>query len=74
MEDELLWFGQRIKELRRLKNMSQEDLAYRAGLDRTYISSIERGKRNVSLKNIIKVADALGVKPSTILEGFDGHN
>lgn len=54
-------FGQRVKELRARSGMSQESLAYRAGLDRTYLSGVERGERNVSLVNIEKIAAALSV-------------
>ena len=52
-------FGARLKEIRLSKNISQEELSYRAELHRTYISSIELGKRNVSLINIEKLANAL---------------
>jgi ribosome-binding protein aMBF1 (putative translation factor) len=52
-------FGDRIRKLRQAKGISQEDLADKAGLDRTYISSIERGKRNISLENIERLAKAL---------------
>jgi transcriptional regulator with XRE-family HTH domain len=54
-------FGIRIRELRQAKGISQEALADKAGLDRTYISSIERGKRNVSLENIERLAKALKI-------------
>ena len=74
MNGRLYQFGQRIRELRKLKNMSQEELAYAAGLDRTYIGSVERGKRNISLINILKIADALEVKPSLLLETFDAKH
>ncbi|MCF8335404.1 MAG: helix-turn-helix transcriptional regulator [Bacteroidales bacterium] len=53
--------GDRIKELRKLKNMSQKDLAYSSDLDRSYIASVENGQRNISIKNIEKIADALNV-------------
>lgn len=60
--------GQRIKDLREQKNMSQKDLAYAADLDRSYIASIENGQRNVSIVNIEKIANALNV---TIKEFFN---
>lgn len=55
-------FGDKVKELRIIKGWSQEELAKRAGLHRTYIGSIERSERNVSLINVEKIAKALGVK------------
>jgi transcriptional regulator with XRE-family HTH domain len=55
-------FGERVRELRRKKGFSQEALALACGLDRTYIGSVERGERNISLLNIYKIAKALGVK------------
>lgn len=55
-------FGQKIKFLRLQKGLSQEQLAHLANLDRTYVSSVERGKRNVSLINIYKLADALNIQ------------
>jgi transcriptional regulator with XRE-family HTH domain len=61
-------FGQKMKRARTRKAISQEALADRAGLHRTYISDIERGTRNVSLLNIQKIAKALRVKPSSLLE------
>ncbi len=53
--------GSRIKELREHKEMSQKDLSYSADLDRSYIASVENGKRNISIVNIEKVATALEV-------------
>lgn len=47
---------------------SQEDLSFEAGLHRTYIGAIERGEKNVTVKNLIKVAEALGIKCSFLLE------
>jgi len=54
-------FGKRVKEIRLQKNMSQADLAKVLGLHPTYISGIERGVRNMALKNIEKLAKALNV-------------
>jgi transcriptional regulator with XRE-family HTH domain len=55
-------FGDRVRELRELAKLSQEALAERSGLHRTYISSIERGQRNVTLTNIYALAHGLGVE------------
>lgn len=52
-------FGEKIRALRKLLDISQEELGFRTGLDRTYISGIERGERNPSLDNIGKIAEAL---------------
>lgn len=53
--------GQRIKKLRETATMSQKDLSYSADLDRSYIASVENGQRNISIVNIEKIANALGV-------------
>ena len=52
-------FGERLREIRMKKGVSQEALAELAGLHRTYVSSIERGERNISIVNIAKLAEAL---------------
>jgi transcriptional regulator with XRE-family HTH domain len=57
-------YGRALRELRTEAGISQERLAQLAGLDRTYVSGIERGERNPSLANILKLADALGVRGS----------
>lgn len=54
-------FGDRVKRIRKSKNWSQEELAKRAHLHRTYIGSIERSERNISLLNIERIAKALKV-------------
>ena len=63
--------GNRIKELRGVKQMSQKDLAYASDLDRSYIASVENGQRNISIVNIEKIAVALGV---TLKEFFGNDN
>ena len=62
--------GKRIKYLRNQIGVSQEELADKAGIDRTYITSVECGKRNVSIVNIEKIANALDVTLSKLFE-FD---
>lgn len=54
-------YGAAVRQHRLLVRLSQEELAARAGLDRTYVSGIERGRRNPSLRNIQNIAEALGV-------------
>jgi transcriptional regulator with XRE-family HTH domain len=54
-------FGKRVRELRKQKGYSQEQLADKAGLHRTYIGSIERGEQNVSIDNIEKIAKSLKI-------------
>ena len=54
-------FGDRLREQRKHKGLSQEALALACGLDRTYIGGVERGERNISLINIYKIAAALDI-------------
>jgi transcriptional regulator with XRE-family HTH domain len=61
-------FGQRVRELRKARGLSQERFAAQCGLDRTYISGIERGRRNISLRNIEVIAKTLGISLSELLE------
>jgi transcriptional regulator with XRE-family HTH domain len=56
--------GQRLRELRIAKGLSQEKFAFECELDRTYIASIEQGRRNVSISNIEKIANAFGLSVS----------
>ena len=66
--DTLKKFGERVREIRTKKGLSQEQLAELSGLHRTYISSLELGKRNVGLNNIFALAKALGVTPDKLLK------
>lgn len=59
-------FGERIKELRRENKISQEQLAEKANLHRTYIGMIERAEKNITLLNIEKIANALGIEIKTL--------
>lgn len=61
-------FGNKVKKLRQAKGWSQEELAKRAGLHRTYIGSIERRERNISLINIDRIARAFNLPPVTLLK------
>ncbi len=60
-------FGKRLRKLRKeLTNLSQENFANHIGMDRTYYSSIENGNRNVSLLNILKIAEGLNITISDL--------
>lgn len=63
-------FGRKMYYIRVDLRLSQEQLAERAQLDRTYISSVERGQRNISLLNIFKLAAALEVAPESLLSNL----
>jgi transcriptional regulator with XRE-family HTH domain len=67
--DILTRFGRRVRALRTARGHSQEAFADACGLDRTYISGIERGRRNVGLQNIDVIARALGITVSELFEG-----
>ena len=67
IKDLKLVLAENVKHYRKEKGLSQEDLAFETGLHRTYISSIERGKRNVSIENVAKIADALHKLPYQLL-------
>lgn len=66
-------FGQCVRTYRLDRRLSQEKLALSSGLDRTYIGSVERGERNVSLINIYKIALALQVSPAELLQSRNEH-
>ncbi len=62
--------GGNVRALRERMGISQEELSFRAKVHRTYVGSIERGERNVSLQNIVKLARALAVRPERLLRGI----
>lgn len=64
-------FGSRIRQRRLRLGISQEELAERSGLHRTYVGSVERGERNVSLINATRIAKALGVDLGRLLSRLD---
>ncbi len=67
-EEVLAEFGKTVQKARNDKGWSQEKLAEYSALDRTYVSSVERGQRNISLINIYKLAIALEMNPGSLLQ------
>ena len=67
-KDYLTLFGQRVLELRQKTGLSQEKFALKIEMDRTYFSSVESGKRNISLLNIKKIADGLEISVDKLFE------
>lgn len=65
--DPCIDFGRRLRRLRKERDLSQEQLAHLAKLDRTYVSSCEAGRRNVSLRTIVRFATALDVDPAALV-------
>ncbi len=63
-------FGKRIRELRTERGWSQEKFANQCDMDRTYVGGVERGERNIALRNIKKMADTLGISLSDFMEGI----
>lgn len=70
LNNHLLVFGKKVQSLRHEQNLSQEELAAKAGLHRTYIGMIERGEKNITLTNILKVSIALDTNASKLLENI----
>ena len=68
----LLAFGRAVRSRRVAIGVSQEQLALEAGLDRTYVGGVERGERNLSFNNLVKLARALAISPSKLLELAEG--
>jgi transcriptional regulator with XRE-family HTH domain len=65
-------FGDALREIRKERELSQEQLALESGLDRTYVSLIERGSQSPTMRTIMKLAAVLGVKPSDIVLRMEG--
>lgn len=66
------FFGKKISELRKEKGFSQEKLALEANIDRTYISDIEKGNRNISLEILDKLSKTLNIHISQIFKDYNG--
>ncbi|WP_369049540.1 helix-turn-helix domain-containing protein [Tenacibaculum sp. UWU-22] len=69
-QDILIKFGERVREIRKEKGLSQEVLAHKADLHRTYIGMIERAEKNITLLNIKKIANALEISIKDIFNGI----
>jgi transcriptional regulator with XRE-family HTH domain len=67
MNDPKILLGQRVRELRSKMGVSQERLAVMAHIHRTYMGSVERGEKNISLESLVRIAHALGVRPEKLL-------
>ena len=67
-EEILILFGEKVREIRKKKGLSQEDLAFKANLHRTYIGMIERAEKNITLINIQKIANALETSIDNLLK------
>jgi transcriptional regulator with XRE-family HTH domain len=67
-DGQLKRLGDAVRAARTARGMSQEALADAAGMDRSHMGKVERGERNVTLLNVAKIAAALGLKPSEILD------
>lgn len=66
--DVVVLFGKNVRALRDREGLSQEELAFRAGMKRSYLSDLERGTRNPSVRALGRIAEALGVAPARLLE------
>jgi transcriptional regulator with XRE-family HTH domain len=67
-DPELVALGARLRALRLDAGMTQEQLAHAGGLHWTYVGQIERGQRNLTYKNIVRLANGLGITPSSLIE------
>lgn len=63
-------FGKEVRNYRKKLGLSQEEFAFKCNLHRTYIGGVERGERNISIENIEKIANALGIKISDLFKNI----
>jgi transcriptional regulator with XRE-family HTH domain len=73
MENELVALGRNIRKARKILNISQEELAFRCELHRTYLSDIERGVRNLSFSSLVALARGLGSTVSELTQDISNH-
>lgn len=62
-----------VRRLRKARGLTQEQLAHDAGIDLTYLGGIERGRRNPSLAVLVRLSDALGVRPASLFDDVDAE-
>lgn len=67
-------FGERVRAQRTILGVSQEALGERAGMHWTFIGQVERGQRNVTLHNLVKIAQALDIDPGELVKGLKGSH
>jgi transcriptional regulator with XRE-family HTH domain len=73
MDALLVAFGRNVREARTRQGLSQEELGFRAGMKRSYLSDLERGQRNPSVRALGRLASALGVAPAELLHGVSSE-
>ncbi|MGO0305250.1 helix-turn-helix domain-containing protein [Endozoicomonas acroporae] len=67
-DDPVINFGKRVRDLRDSRAITQDELAHLAGMDRSYVGQIERGEKNITIRNIHKLANALQVSPKDFFD------
>ena len=67
-------FGEELRKIREEKGLSQEQLGFESEYHRTYISQLERGEKNTSLKAVFRISKALGIKPSELVSKVEGRS
>jgi transcriptional regulator with XRE-family HTH domain len=72
-DDYCVQFGKRLVEIRKEKGIAQDKLALKCDMSRSFVGEVERGKRNISLRNICKLAIGLGVTTAELLSLIDGE-
>ena len=72
--DVVALFGRNVRMMRKQQELSREELAFRAGLKRSYLSDLERGTRNPTVRALGRIADALSAEPYTLLLRCQGQN
>lgn len=69
--DLLVQLGLRVRELRKVRGLSQEAFAAECGLDRTYVGGVERGERNITIRSLAAISNGLGISMSELLSGLE---